>query len=436
MHDDELALLGGTPVRTRPWPTWPRADSSTLRAVQEVLGSSRWAVSGPYDGRECFERRFSRAFADFHGVGYCTPTTSGTTALTIALQALGVGRGDEVLVPGLTWVACASAAVNIGAVPILVDIDPQTLAMDPQQARAACSPRTAAVLVVHPYCSVADLDAFTVLSAEAGIPLIEDCAQAHGARWRGQPVGTYGAVGCFSMQQSKLLTSGEGGAVVTADPDLHQRLEQLRADGRTFADTPELGRLELIETATVQGRNACLSELQAAVLLDRLGHLEQENAVRAERAELLAQRLETVDGVQAALPRDPRVTTRTYYNFVLRFDRDRFAGNSIDAIARALSAELGTLVNPVYTPLNRHRLLCPTKIPRGDLTDLEWQRLDVSRHPLPEADTARLTCATLTQPVFLDQADGIEDIVTALDKVRRHADKLLQAPQGPSDQAF
>jgi L-glutamine:scyllo-inosose aminotransferase/L-glutamine:2-deoxy-scyllo-inosose/3-amino-2,3-dideoxy-scyllo-inosose aminotransferase len=141
MRDDELAILGGTPVRTRSWPKWPRADHSTLQAVREVLDSSRWAVSGPYDGRECFERRLSRAFADFHGVDYCTPTTSGTTALTIALQALGIGRGDEVLVPGLTWVACASAAVNVGAVPVLVDIDPQTLAMDARQARAACSRR-------------------------------------------------------------------------------------------------------------------------------------------------------------------------------------------------------------------------------------------------------------------------------------------------------
>jgi dTDP-4-amino-4,6-dideoxygalactose transaminase len=237
------------------------------------------------------------------------------------------------------------------------------------------------------------------------------------------------------MQQSKLLTSGEGGAVITADPDLHQRLEQLRADGRTFTDTPEPGQLELIETATVQGRNACLSELQAAVLLDRLGHLDEENAVRAERAELLTQRLETVDGVEA-LPAHPRVTTRTYYNFVLRFDRSHFADNSVDAIARGLSAELGTLVNPVYTPLNRHRLLCPSRIPRGDHTDRQWQRLDVSRHRLPEADTARRTCATLTQPVLLDQEDGIEGIVTALDKVRSHADKLLQTPQGASDQAF
>ncbi len=435
MGDDELAILGGAPVRTRSWPKWPRADSSTLRAVKEVLDSTRWAVSGPYDGRECFERRFSHAFADFHEVDYCTPTTSGTTALTISLQALGVGRGDEVLVPGLTWVACASAAVNVGAIPVLVDIDPQTLAMDARQARAACSPRTAAILVVHPYCAVADLDAFTQLSTELGIPLIEDCAQAHGARWRGQPVGTFGAVGCFSMQQSKLLTSGEGGAVITADPDLHTRLEQLRADGRTFTDMPQAGQLELIETATVQGRNACLSELQAAVLLDRLRHLEQENAVRAERADLLTRQLASVDGVEA-LPQDPRVTTRTYYNFVLRFDRSHFAGNSVDAITRALSAELGTLVNPVYTPLNRHRLLCPTTMPRGDITDTDWDRLDMSRHHLPEADSARQDCATLTQPVLLDQGDGIEDIVTALHKVQQHAEKLQQTPQGASVMAF
>jgi L-glutamine:scyllo-inosose aminotransferase/L-glutamine:2-deoxy-scyllo-inosose/3-amino-2,3-dideoxy-scyllo-inosose aminotransferase len=237
------------------------------------------------------------------------------------------------------------------------------------------------------------------------------------------------------MQQSKLLTAGEGGAVITADPHLHTRLEQLRADGRTFTDTPQAGGLELIETATVQGRNACLSELQAAVLLDRLRYLEQENAVRAERADLLTRQLANVDGVEA-LPSDPRVTTRTYYNFVLRFDRSHFAGNSVDAIARALSAELGTLINPVYTPLNRHRLLCPTRMPRGDITDREWDRLDVSRHHLPEADSARRDCATLTQPVFLDQGDGIDDIVTALHKVQQHADKLQQTPQGASVTAF
>jgi len=435
MSNDTLAVFGGPPIRTRPWPKWPHSTTSTVDAVRDVLESSRWAISGPYDGRTSYERRFARAFADFHEVPYCTPTTSGTASLTIALQAIGVGRGDEVLVPGITWVACASAVANLGAVPVLVDCEPDTLAMSARLAREACTARTAAILVVHPFCSVADLDAFVALSTELRIPLIEDCAQAHGARWRGRPVGTYGVAGCFSMQQSKLLTSGEGGAVVTSDEALYDRLEQLRCDGRRFANTATPGRLELVEVGTVQGRNLCLSELQAAVLLDGLSRLAEENEVRSERVPYLEAALEAIDGV-SVLPHDPRVTTRTFYNYVLRFDLDAFAGNTVDAIAQALAAELNTLVNPVYVPLNRHRLLCPTRIARGDMTDAEVARLDTRRYPLPEAERARQTCATLTHPVLLDDKASMDDIAAAIVKVQRRAGDLRALSQEASRGAF
>jgi len=211
---DALAIRGGTPVRAEPWPLWPRSDERTAAAVTEVLTSTRWALSGPSDGRVAFERRFARDFADFNEVAHCTPVTSGTAALTIALQALGVGSGDEVIVPGLTWVACASAVLHLGARPVLADVDSATLTLDPAHAAEAITGRTRAIMAVHLANSVADLDAFTELSARTGIPFIEDCAQAHGARWRHRRVGGYGRAGCFSMQQSKLLTAGEGGAVV------------------------------------------------------------------------------------------------------------------------------------------------------------------------------------------------------------------------------
>jgi L-glutamine:scyllo-inosose aminotransferase/L-glutamine:2-deoxy-scyllo-inosose/3-amino-2,3-dideoxy-scyllo-inosose aminotransferase len=435
MADSTLALFGGQPVRDRSWPRWPRSDDGTFGFVREVLESTRWALSGPSDGRICFERRFAQAFARFHDVEFCTPTSSGTGALTIALQALGVGHGDEVLVPGLTWVACASAVANLGAIPVLVDIEPNTLAMSADAAAAALTERTAAILVVHPFCSLADLDRFTALSSRAHIPLIEDCAQAHGARWRGMPVGTLGSAGCFSMQQSKLLTSGEGGAVITKSADLYDLLEQLRSDGRRFATVSTAGRLELVEVGDVQGRNLCLSELQAAVLLDRLRHLPEENQRRAEMVSHLEAALGNEDGV-SLLPADPRVTVRTFYNLVLRFDGGAFAGNTVDAIARALTAELGTQVNPVYTPLNRHPLLCPTKIAARDLSQHEAERLDMSQYGLPEADLARTSCATLTQPVFLADKDGMDDVVTAIRKVRTQAVQLLATPQGASSDAF
>lgn len=427
MSDDILACLGGQAVRTSPWPRWPRVTESTRRAVLDVLGSTRWAVSGAFDGRVSYERRFAEAFATFHGVPFCTPTASGTTALTIALQALGIGRGDEVLVPGLTWVACASAVWSVGAVPVLVDIDPATLTMSPEAAAAACTERTAAILVVHLFCQVADLDAFTDLANLRGIALIEDCAQAHGARWLARPVGTHGAVGCFSMQQSKLLTSGEGGAVITADERLYNRLEQLRCDGRRFSTEPSLGRLELLEVGDVQGRNFCLSEFQAAVLAEGLTRLEGQNATRTRNVNNLAAMLDQSEGVRIP-PADRRVTTQTFYGLVLRFDLELFAGASIDAVARALSSELRTSINPIYEPLNRHPLLCPLNAPRGDMAQPEVDRLDPRRFDLPAAEDARRTCATITHPVLLDTEIGMAQVAEALAKVRRYA-KLLCAVQ-------
>lgn len=434
-HDTKLAILGGAPIRSRPWPSWPRFDEGTERSLLGVLRSGRWAVSGAYAGETCWERKFAGRFAEFHGVPYCTPTTSGTGSLTLALLALGVGPGDEVLVPGLTWVACASVVLAVGAVPILVDVEPDTLAMSVSAARAALGPKTRAIMLVHPFCTLADVDAFVALAAETGIPIIEDCSQAHGAELRGRKVGTFGAVGCFSMQQSKVLTSGEGGAVVTRDPAIYDRVEQLRADGRVFSDRPRLGQLELLEVGAVQGRNMCLSEFQAAVLCDRLAVLSEENAHRAARARTLETLLGQVDGV-STLHRSSEVTAPVYYNFVIRFDLAEFQGCSIDTLARALGAELDTRVFPVYRPMNVHPLYRPLDTPRGTMPDTEWLRRDPSRFSLPAAETARATCLTLTHPVFLDDDASMDEIARAVLKVKACASDLLTLPQGSTRDAF
>lgn len=426
MPHERLAILGGSPVRTRAWPKWPRADAETERALRDVLHSGRWALSGPYVGETSQERRFAAAFAEYHGVPYCTPTTSGTASLTLALLALEVGPGDEVLVPGLTWVACASAVLAIGAVPVLVDIDFESLAMSPEAAQHAITERTRAILLVHPFCTLAALPQFLALSRAAGIPLIEDCSQAHGAAWQGRRVGTFGEIGCFSMQQSKVLTSGEGGACITRSAELAARLEQLRSDGRMFSPAAvRKGTLELTEVGAVQGRNLCLSEFQAALLLDRLKHLDSENAHRAARAAVLSRLLAGLDGV-SVLSTPPDVTARTYYNFVIRIDPARFGGHTVDLVAQALSQELNTGVNPVYRPMNRHPLYQPLKAPRGSVSDQEWRRRDAARFTTPTADTIRATCLTLTHPVLLDTDESMADIATALAKVQERAADLRQ----------
>jgi L-glutamine:scyllo-inosose aminotransferase/L-glutamine:2-deoxy-scyllo-inosose/3-amino-2,3-dideoxy-scyllo-inosose aminotransferase len=431
----KLAVLGGIPIRERPWPKWPRADSYTKRMIIDVLYSGRWAISGPYKGSISYERRFAKAFAKFNGSMYCVPTMNGTSALTIALLALGVGPGDEVLVPGLTWVACASSVFATGAVPILVDIEPNTLCMSLESARNSITSKTKAIIVVHLFCSVANLDGFTNLSEETSIPIIEDCSQAHGAMWKGRRVGTFGKIGTFSMQQSKVLTCGEGGAAITSDSHLYALMEQLRSDGRMFVTVPKLGRLELYEAGEIQGHNMCLSEFQAAILLDRLKHLEEENNIREKRATYLANLLANIEGIKT-LSQYPKVTSQTYYNFVVQLDLEKFMGNTIDAIARALSAELQTLVNPVYMPLNNHVLYNPLSSPRCPRSIEEQIKFNPKTFSLPVADEARKTCLTFTHPVLLDNEAGMHDIVDAFIKVKRWAKELLLTQQEPLREAF
>jgi dTDP-4-amino-4,6-dideoxygalactose transaminase len=431
---DTLASFGGKPIRLRPWPAWPRADAGTERALLEVLYSGRWAISGAYSGHPCAERRFAEAFAKYNGVAYCVPTASGTTSLTLALLSLEIGSGDEVLIPGLTWVACASSVFCVGAVPILVDIEPSTLALSLDDARAAITDRTRAIMIVHPFCRLADIDGFVALSRECKIPLIEDCSQAHGACWHGRRVGSFGDIGCFSMQQSKVLTAGEGGAAITNDRRLYEKMEQLRSDGRLFSLSQQTGRLELVEVGEVQGQNMCLSEFQAAILLDRLEHLDHENSVRAERAALVEEMITPIEGVRVLAGQVG--VDQTYYNIIFEVDTAAFDGNSIDAISRALTDELDVLVHPIYQPLNRHLLYNPLKSPRAPRDSERRKELDPARFHLPNAAAARRRCLSLPNFVLLDTAEGMRDIPAAFIKIQRLATELRHLPQGSSVDAF
>ncbi len=267
-----LAINGGQPVRNgRAWPAWPRYDEATEQAVVEAIRARRWTVSWPSDGSRSRERQFAEAFARYNGVPYCVSVDHGSSALLVALESLDVGAGDEVVVPAMTWVAPATSVLRAGALPVLADVDPETGCVTADTIRAAMSERTKAIIVVHLGCTVADLDGILALAAETGVKVIEDCAQAHGARWRGQPVGTHGDVGAFSFQAGKVLAAGEGGAVVTSDPDIYRRAQQLRADSRRYPDADAgPGEMELVEQGDVLGANYCMSELAAAVLLDQL----------------------------------------------------------------------------------------------------------------------------------------------------------------------
>ena len=415
----ELAIHGGTPVFEGQWPSWPQIAAESSR-VKQVLSGTRWAVSGNWTGECTLDEVFAQRFAEFVGAKWCVPTDHGSSALLAAFTALGVGPGDEVIVPGLTWVACASTVIRAGAVPILVDIDADTLCVDPAAVEAAVTDRTAAILVVHLYSAMADMDRIRAVAAKAGIPVVEDAAQAHGAQWHDRSAGSLGDIGTFSMQQGKVLTSGEGGAAVTSDESLRVKLEQLRGDGRRYAPVTDrrVGYPDLVEDAGPQGWNMHLSEVQAAMLLDGLERLPEQNAVRAEAGAMLDEAFAAVPGTEVIRPYLAN-TRRTYYHYVIRLDREEFAGHSIDSICRAVSAEIGFFVHPPYPPLNAHRLYRPTEHPLTRTAGIAV--FDPQQFTLPEAHRQVARAATIHHSLLLADRPALHAVVEAFDKVRRSA---------------
>ncbi|MDX6720992.1 MAG: L-glutamine:scyllo-inosose aminotransferase, partial [Solirubrobacteraceae bacterium] len=192
------------------WPAWPQFDAATERALVGALRAGRWSVSAPSAGSPSLERRFATAFAAYNASPYAVSVDHGSSALVVALEALGVGPGDEVLVPAMTWVASASSVLRCGALPVLLDVDPRSGCIDAATVAAEASARTAAVIVVHLACTSAGVEELLAVTDRLGIALVEDCAQCHGARWNGRSLGTFGAVGAFSFQARKVLTAGEG----------------------------------------------------------------------------------------------------------------------------------------------------------------------------------------------------------------------------------
>ena len=443
--DNELAIFGGPAVRRRHWPKWPLATPATQRNVLDVLHSGKWAISGWSDASDTFERRISRAFAAYVNRRYCVACSHGSAALSIALQALEVGPGDEVILTGLTWVACPSAVVRLGARPILVDVEPETLCASPSAVERAITARTRVILMIHMYSSVCDVDGYLDLANRHGVVLVEDASQAHGATWRNNRIGSFGEISVFSTQQSKLLTSGEGGLCLTNDSLLYKKMQQLRADGRQYRTDPfdqSLGGhesdnrplirgcsaiapdgYELQAVGDVAGTNFCLTEFQAALLLDGLERLDEENAHRRTCVKELTDSLTSVEGVQL-ITSGADVEHATYYKLPLRLDPSAFAGLSAHEVVPVLAAELGTDIRRIDAPLNKHPLYVPTKVPLAVNSDELRREIEPTRFALPNAEQAYNEVITLPHQILLSAAEDMHEVATALDKVRRFSTEL------------
>lgn len=423
--DGKLALLGGAPVRAFRWPKWPRADAGSQRQLLDVLHSTKWTLSGRSDRSHSYERRFGEAFAHFIGQRFAVPCSSGTSALTISLQAVGVGFGDEVIVPGMTWVACASAVCNLGAVPVLVDVDADSLCVGVAAVAAAITNRTRAVIAVHLYSARADVPGLRALCDRYGIALIEDASQSHGALVQGRRSGAYGHVGAFSLQQTKLLTSGEGGVAVTDDEALFRAMQEYRADGRQYWDEPDPWSFkELTPIGTVMGRNLCLSEFHAALVHARLPRLDEENAYRRANADKLRESLSRVEGIRWRQSDAFEAEGATFYKMPLTIDMAAFPGLQIRHVARALSAELNLAIEPLDAPLNNNTLYKPHLSPQTACLPIARHLYDPRRFSLPNATAAHDCCVALPHWCLLGTDADLALIAEAFQKVRAAAPAL------------
>jgi len=401
------ACLGGAPVRTAPYPAWPHATNRERELLLEVLDSRKWWATQGTKVRE-FERRW----AEFNKVPGAIAVTNGSHTLEIALLAAGVGEGDEVLVPNWTFVATAAAVLMVQARPVLVDVDRNTGCIDPHKARQAVTPATRAIIPVHIAGSVADMDAINDLARQHGLAVIEDCAHAHGSTWKGLAAGSLGDAGSFSFQSSKLMTGGEGGAVISKSADFLARARSISDCGRRPG--------EWFYSHYTLGGNYRMTEWQGAVLLAQLERFPAQQKNRASNADFLNERLAQIPGVHPQ-GRDSRCTSQGNYCYVVRIDEEEF-GVSRNRTREALLAE-GMSLTMAYPALSTLDLFtdpkgfAPRFKSRVGMQEFAKADLAVSREL---ADTTLwFNTATL-----MATQDDAADVVRAMEKIYSHRDAL------------
>jgi 3-amino-5-hydroxybenzoate synthase len=403
----DLALLGGQPAKTKPFPPWPQYDEREAEALRAVLESRLWWRT---PGKQTLH--FEQAFAEAHGAAYGIAVTNGTHALEVAMGALDIGYGDEVIVPDFTFIATAGAVLSVGALPVLVDVDMATYNIDPAQVEAAITPRTRAIIVVHMGGLPADMDALLTIGERHNIPIIEDSSHAHGSEWYGRRIGALGLAGTFSFQASKTMTAGEGGIVLTNDADFERRARSITDCGRL----PGHQFYEHFEYAS----NYRLSEWQGAVLSVQLERMEEQTALRHHNACTLDGILREIDGITPQ-EIDDRCTRNGHYLYMFHYNSEAFGGLPAPRFIQALQAE-GVPLQATYPPLSALDVFSTgaykRKIPPG-MPD------DALRHaPFINSERIMREVVCLPHATLLGDDADLSEIGAAIRKIQAHAGEL------------
>jgi dTDP-4-amino-4,6-dideoxygalactose transaminase len=413
----KLAVLGGDPVRKTPYPHWPVHDERDIEAVTRVIKSGNWG-GYPYPGPET--RRFLAKFVELQGGGYPVAMANGTVTIEVACRASDIGWGDEVIVPALTFQATAAAPMAAGAIPIIVDVDPETYTIDPKAVQNAITDKTKAVIPVHLAAQMADMDAIMEIADTHDLIVIEDCAHAHGAKWRGKGAGTIGHFGSFSMQSSKILTSGEGGVLLCRSKKHAAKAAGIINCGRSH--DPET----MIEGGEnyVMGANYRLSELACALAAVGIERFPEQASEREEMINYMEESLSEVPGIRL-LKRDERHTKRSFYQFNFALVPEAFGAENRE-VAYALNKE-GIPCDTGYEAMNNYSLYQPqlSKLPVPSAFPEYFKFEDMK---LTEARrAAEHEAITLDEAIFRDGQKGVDDFIQALKKVKQNAEALRAA---------
>ena len=416
-----LAINGGPKQVTGQFPAWPVFDEAEINAITEVIKSGNWGGKWGSAWWRCFspdpgaaaEKKdlpqvvlFQEEFAKFHGVKYAVACANGSAALEVSLKALGIGSGDEVIVPPYTFVTTATSVLMVNAIPVFADIDPETYNINPRRIEEAVTEKTKAIIPVHFAGQPCDMDRISDIAKKHKLFIIEDCAHTHGAEWKGRKAGSIGSLGIFSFQSSKTMTSGEGGVITTNDAELAKKCFSNVWIGRE-PDKPWYEFYHL-------GWNYRLTEFQGAILRTQLARLERQVEKRMENARYLTKKLQDIPGI-LPVKWDERATKHSYYLYMFRFD-PKIWGISRFRFQEALAAEGVDVFNSYPVPIYKNEVFLNNK----DLCCGAFSE----KCPVAER-VCREESVWLNHPMFLGEQNCMDAIAASVRKLWDNKDELL-----------
>ena len=410
----KLAITGGEPLRKTPFTQWPMSTKEEAAALEDVLTSSKWGGQ-PFPGKHA--EAFARKFAEVHTAKYAQCVNTGTVAIQAALKAVGIRPGDEVIVPAYTWEGTVGPVLLINAVPVFVDVDPETYCLDAKLIEPAITPKTKAILPVHLGMRFADIDEILRIAKKHNLKVIEDCAHAHGGMWKGKGAGSMGDLGAFSFQSSKLITSGEGGAVISNNLEYMELVQSYINAGRASLTDKYHHR--------IIGFNYRMGEFQAAVLGPQLERLPKQAALREENMKYFETRLQKATGIGLLKP-DPRITRLAPYGYVFKYFASQVKDIPRAAFVAALQLEGIPCDGLFYEPVYKSSLF---PVDSSDFPALSWNRekpLDLRKmYSCPESDRAAYHEAVwLPHQHFLGTRADVDAIADAIHKVLTNIEEL------------